>query len=206
MVEGSSLSLLTTGMLGLTVGFTACTAYCLPYFGSWILGRHPPRPWVDAGWFFLGRMAAYMILGGATAALGGVLATSTHVGHLLLAFVSLFIGILLLFQKTVPSQGGCCGVQGSRLPPFLLGVAVSVVPCPPLASLLAACSLTGDPVVGLLHGGLFGLTASLAPVLLVTTVLGHVGRAVQGIFPDFSLWLRRGAGLALVTLALQPFV
>lgn len=209
MIEEITVSFATTALLGLTMGFTACTAYCLPYFGSWVLGCHNrSHPWMDAVLFFVGRVVAYALLGGTTASLGRALLADSSIplGRLVLSGVSLFAGFILFFQNNGQPNKSCVNLHIGTLPPLLLGVAVSIVPCPPLTALLAACALTGDITVGLLHGGLFGLTASLAPVVLVSVVLGRTGRALPAIFPWFSPWLRKGAALALVVLALQPLV
>ncbi|MEO5331653.1 MAG: sulfite exporter TauE/SafE family protein [Magnetococcus sp. YQC-5] len=208
MNEAFELAFPTTALLGLTMGLTACTAYCLPYFGSWVLGHNATHPWQDAGWFLLGRVMAYAVLGWAAAGLGQVVMSSGagQVGRLVLSGVSVLVGFVLLFNRFPTRSGVCPQARMGSWSPMLLGMAVSLVPCPPLAALLAACSLTGNAMIGLLHGGLFGLTASLAPVVLVSSVLGHAGQAMRGLFPGIAPWLRLGAGVALIALALRPFL
>lgn len=206
-MDSPILSLSATALLGLTMGFTACSAFCLPYFGSWVLGRDRATPWQDAGLFLLGRVVAYALLGGLAAGLGQVLLlqTATGASRFILAGVSLLAGFFLLFFPVSPSHGRCqVGQSAAHWPPLLLGMAVSLVPCPPLAALLGACALTGEVGVGLGHGVIFGLCASLAPIGLASVVLGRTGRALVEIFPACSQWLRRGAGLVLIALALRP--
>ncbi|MBF0294718.1 MAG: sulfite exporter TauE/SafE family protein [Magnetococcales bacterium] len=188
-----------TVLLGLTMGMTACAAYCLPYFGAWILGNGERGAWGNAGWFLAGRVTAYAGAGGVAAALGGVVKGGA--GHLPLAGVSLLLGVLLLRAPQVHDGG--CGMRERRAwPPWLLGAALGLVPCPTLAGLLAACALSGDVGVGVWHGLLFGVSATLAPVLLVVGVVGRTGGALREIFPTLAPWLRRGAGVALIALAL----
>lgn len=212
MVEPITLSLPTTALLGLTMGLTTCSAFCLPYFGAWIVGETPSRPWQPAGLFLLGRVTAYALLGGAAAAVGNLLLahTTAQYGGLILTMVSMLAGLSLLF---VCQRGGggtphplCQRNRSARWPPLLLGMAISLVPCPTLAGVLTACSLTGSTLMGLLHGALFGATTSLAPVLVAALLLGRTGEALQTLLPALSPWLRRGAGLALIALALHPFV
>lgn len=212
MVEPMTLSLSTTALLGLTMGLTACSAFCLPYFGAWIVGQTPSRPWQPAGLFLLGRVTAYALLGGTAAMLGDLLLAHTTAlyGRLVLASVSMLAGFSLLFVyqsgRVVTPHHICQGNRGASWPPLLLGMAISLVPCPTLAGVLTACSLTGSTMMGLLHGALFGATTSLAPVLLASALLGRTGEALQTLLPAFSPWLRRGAGLALIALAVHPFV
>ncbi|MBF0427524.1 MAG: sulfite exporter TauE/SafE family protein [Magnetococcales bacterium] len=205
MIEIDGFALAATAVLGLTMGLTACSAFCLPYFGSWVLGGDGTRSWNDAGWFFLGRVIAYALLGGMAAALGHVvlLSDSPSLGRLVLSGVSLLAGLFLLFFSSSP--GTCHGAKFTHWPPLLLGMAVSLVPCPPLGALLVACALSGEIVMGLLHGMIFGLTTSLTPVLLASLLLGHAGRELRGMFPGLAPWLRRGAGVVLVILAARPF-
>ncbi|MBF0583213.1 MAG: sulfite exporter TauE/SafE family protein [Magnetococcales bacterium] len=212
MVEAVPLSLSTTALLGLTMGFTACSAVCLPYFGAWILGQTPARPWQPAGLFLLGRVMAYALLGGVAAALGHLLLAHTTAlyGRLILAGISMLAGLSLLLVGrrggVATSHRGCPGNRAAHWPPLLLGMAISLVPCPTLVGVLTACSLTGSTVMGLLHGALFGTTTALAPVLLASALLGRTGEALQSLLPAFSPYLRRGAGLALIALAVHPFV
>ncbi|MEO5345766.1 MAG: sulfite exporter TauE/SafE family protein [Magnetococcus sp. YQC-9] len=201
------ISLAITLLSGLTMGMTACTAYCLPYFGSWVLGGVPERPWGAAGWFLLGRVTAYAMLGGVAAALGRVLVGSqmAQTGRLILVVVSLLLGVWLLMPSRDHAASGCSGHMVRAWPAFGLGLAISLVPCPPLTALLAACALSEQITVGLVHGALFGVAASLFSALLVAGVVGRAGGMLRTIHPGMTVWMRRGAGLALIALAARSY-
>ncbi|MBF0135960.1 MAG: sulfite exporter TauE/SafE family protein [Magnetococcus sp. DMHC-1] len=197
-----------TALLGLTMGLTACSAFCLPYFGTWMMGRGvTTQPWQDAGSFLLGRLTAYTLLGGMAAGVGNLawLAWLENTGRLALAGLVLSIGGWLLLSPVPKPITSCRNSALDRtLPPFALGLTLSLVPCLPLLTLLASCALAGGVIQGLLQGALFGLTASLAPIFLATVVLGGIGRGLIHQQPRFAPWLRRGAGLILVAMAVSP--
>ncbi|NGZ06956.1 MAG: sulfite exporter TauE/SafE family protein [Magnetococcales bacterium] len=210
-MEPLALTFPTTLLVGLTMGVTACAAYCLPYFGAWVLGQEGGRTGWDAAGFVAGRMLVYGVLG-ALAGGAGRIVTATDAGwsgDLVLAVVSCGCGGWLVLRAgggSDPSHHGCGVASVRSWPPFLLGMAVSWVPCPALTALLAACSWTESALVGGLHGAVFGLGASLGPVVLASAVLGRTGQVLRGLMPGWGLWMQRVAGLALIGLAWRHVV
>lgn len=194
---------IATILLGLTMGLTACSAFCLPYVGSWMLGREGLCHWADAGLVLLGRLMIYTVLGGVAAGIGSLewLDGLKTGGAAALALASLLAGgWLLLTGSTCRARGAC----GAAFPPLLLGVAMGLTPCAPLVALLAGCALAGEIKSGLLHGALFGLSSALAPVILTTVLVGGAGQRLLGLVPGFTPWLRILSGLILIGLAWHP--
>ena len=59
-------TLFSIWLLGVSLGLTACTATCLPFMGTWILGRGGSQMQAlrDTALFVSGRIVAYGLLGG----------------------------------------------------------------------------------------------------------------------------------------------
>lgn len=94
------LGLLGSMMLGVSMGLTACTVTCLPFMGTWVLGRGKGHDSAMADtWRFIGgRVFAYGLLGLLAGALGEVLSRwlASGVGNLSIGLASCFAGMWLL--------------------------------------------------------------------------------------------------------------
>lgn len=190
-------------LLGLSVGLTACTVSCLPFMGSWVIGRAGGAAHAlgDALAFVAGRIAGYAVLGAVAGATGEwlVRALGGGAGH---AWVGLgavaAAGALLVSGRRRARCGG-----GMRLPPAVLGAALAMVPCAPLASLAAAAATTQSAATGAAFGVAFGTGAAVTPLLLVLPALGAFARRLRGEQPWLGRWLRIGATLALLAIGLR---
>jgi sulfite exporter TauE/SafE len=201
--------LLSAWLLGVSMGLTACTITCLPFMGSWVLGRGGLRreALADTAAFLSGRVATYAMLGAVAGAFGAwfteVLASG--LGHVAVGLSSIVAGLYLLrpTRRHMP-----CGAKrrGAEAPPFLLGASLSLTPCAPLASLLAACALASSAIGGLGFGLAFGLGAAVTPLILLLPALGFVGRQLTGE----KLWVARaltwGAAGLLIVLGVRRLV
>jgi len=201
-----AVGLMSIWVLGLSVGLTACTATCLPFMGALVIGsgQSTDGAFRQTGAFALGKILAYSLLGGAAGFLGEVLldVVEGDLGHWLIGGVSIAAGGLLLYSRQVTN-----GCRTSRLlngsPPFALGFVLSFVPCAPLAALLAAAALGGDPLHGLTMGAMFGLGAALTPLFIVIPLLGRMGREMTQENPRLMTWVRWTGALILVALGLR---
>lgn len=198
-----TISLFSVWLLGVSMGLTACTVTCLPFMGTWVLGRGGSHreALLDTGVFMLGRVTAYSLLGGLAGALGVWLsqALSGGVGNAFIGLSSIVAGIWLVWPARRKSP---CGVAraGAEAPPFFLGFSLSLTPCAPLASLLAVCALSGGAVNGAGYGLSFGLGAALTPLLVIVPLLGLFGRNLRDGRQWLGQWLRWGAALVLVVI------
>lgn len=192
-------------LLGLSMGLTACTATCLPFMSSWVLGRggNQALVWRDTSLFIAGRVVAYVALGALAGGVGVWLgqALKGGIGHLLIGVASIGAGLWLLRDQ--PHKP--CGVARASggAPPALLGFSLSFTPCAPLASLLAVCASTGGMVGGGQLGLAFGLGAALTPLLILLPLLGLFGRLLRDNREWLTRWLRYGAALVLVLVGIR---
>ena len=185
------VGLLSVWILGITVGFTACTASCLPFMGSWVMSRNLGMKGclVDAGLFALGKMVAYAVLGGIAGLSGEFILhyLQSGVGNVLIGGASMLAGIWLI--RNLKQSHRSCGIsKRHNMHPFNLGFSLSFIPCAPLAALLAACAAAGSLWLGLSYGFIFGLGAALTPLLVILPMLGRLGNELRYRNP----WLRNG--------------
>jgi len=192
-------------LLGLSVGFTTCTAVCLPFLGTWALGQGQggSAAALDTAAFASGKIAAYAVLGAAAGVLGEALLywLKGDVGHWLIALTAILAGVWLVLPRKAHRR---CGMsRNQRLSPFSMGFALSFTPCAPLAALLAASASTGDLIMGAVYGTLFGLGAALTPLFIVIPLLGKLGLKLQQDKPWMGQWLLWMGGAVLILIGLR---
>ena len=199
-------SLLGVWLLGVSLGLTACTATCLPFMATWVLGRGgtPRQVWRDTSWFVFGRIIAYALLGAFAAGAGNWLAQAIRggTGNFVIGAASIAAGIwLLLSSKTHASCRAARNADGT--PPMMLGFSLSLTPCAPLASLLAVCAAEGSIKLGMAHGMVFGLGAALTPMLILLPLISLLGSNLRENREWITRWIRWGAAAVLVALGLR---
>ncbi|TVO51967.1 urease accessory protein UreH domain-containing protein [Denitromonas halophila] len=222
------VGLLGALLLGLSMGLTACTITCLPFMGSWVLGRAGGRGEAlrHTGAFLIGRMLAYAALGALAGQLGSVLVEilKSDLGNKAIGLASTFAGLWLLapmlkaktpaaasrpvvFHRkgTAPQRGCGTARSGAALPPLLLGAALSLTPCAPLGWLLGVSAMTGSATAGLSQGLAFGLGAAVTPLLLVVPLFGSLGQRLTDERDWLTFWLRLAAGGVLIFLGARRF-
>lgn len=190
-------------LLGLSVGLTACAASCLPFIGTWAFSRAGggSSAALDLGGFLAGRLLGYGLMG----------AGAGYAGENLLRMLSspggnVLIGVAGLAAAAALAAGGKrhapCRAAASGMPPVAMGLALSLTPCVPLATLLAAAALAGQAATGALMGVMFGLGAAVTPLVIAVPLLGVLGHTIA-LRPGLTIWLRLGGALVLTLLSLR---
>ncbi len=199
-------TLFAVWLLGLSLGLTACTATCLPFMGSWVLGRGGSQREAlrDTLLFAAGRIAAYAMLGALAGSAGMWLSTMLRggTGNIVIGLASVIAGLWLLRPAAAHKP---CGIarNAGRTPPVLLGFSLSLTPCAPLASLLAVCAAAGSAGTGLANGVAFGLGAALTPLLVLLPLICAFGAKLRENRDWLIRWIRWGAAAVLVLLGLK---
>lgn len=202
-------SLFAVWMLGVSLGLTACTAACLPFMGTWVLGRGGTQIQAlrDTALFVTGRILAYSLLGAVAAGAGTWLAQVMRggSGNLVIGLASIVAGAWLLRSGKAHAP---CSVKRSMgtMPPLLLGFSLSLTPCAPLASLLAVCAAAGSIKLGMANGVAFGLGAALTPLLILLPLISLLGKQLRENREWITGWIRWGAAAVLVVLGLRRIV
>ncbi|MDR1995614.1 sulfite exporter TauE/SafE family protein [Azonexus sp.] len=214
----ASIGLGTVWLLGASMGLTACAASCLPFIGTWALGRAggDSEAFRHTLSFLTGRVLAYTLLAlvagmaglSLARALGGIW------GSLAIGGTSILAGLWLLVGKR---SAGCSkpststqtirwGRPRDATPPFLMGAALALTPCTPLTSLLAVAAQAEDPLRGASFGLVFGIGATVTPILLLVPLAGRLGMALREERDWLTPWLMRAAGLVLILLGLRRII
>jgi sulfite exporter TauE/SafE len=199
-------SLFGVWVLGVSLGLTACTATCLPFMGTWVLGRSGTQIQVlrDTALFVSGRIIAYALLGAIAAGAGTWLAQIMRggSGNLVIGMASIGAGIWLLRSGNAHSP---CSVKrrAGATPPLVLGFSLSLTPCAPLASLLAVCAAAGSIKLGIANGVAFGLGAALTPLLVLLPLISLLGKNLRENREWITGWIRWGAAAVLIALGLR---
>ncbi len=215
--------ILTLFALGASMGMTACVATCLPFMGTWLVGRGgAARVGREMAAFIGGRVLAYSALGlvAALAGQGLTVALKGGMGAVAIGLAGIAAGLWLWraaprpqavvqplrFQPpgaaAEPAPGGC-HTRRADLPPFAMGFALAMTPCLPLTTLLAAAAQAGSPWQGAAHGLAFGLGAALTPLWLAGALVHALGRRFSGGQAALVFHLTRFSALLLMALGLR---
>lgn len=204
MPAEASTSLLTVFLLGVSLGLTACAVTCLPFIGTLTFGKAAGRQsgLVDMALFLGGRLAAYTVLGGLAGLLGAgfVKVLADGLGNVVIGLAACLTALLLAAQNS-PDHARC-GRPGklAKMPPFALGVALTLIPCAPLATLLATAAAGQAAGQGALLGMIFGLGALLTPMLVLIPASASIAARLRADQPWLADVLRLGAALVLLLI------
>ncbi|MBU1236569.1 MAG: sulfite exporter TauE/SafE family protein [Gammaproteobacteria bacterium] len=218
-LDAGQVTLATVWLLGVSMGMTACTVTCLPFMGTWALGRASGRveAFLHTGVFLAGRVLSYTLLAALAGAVGVGLAKALggNLGNAVIGGASIVAGLWLLRRPAT----ACGGVsppltfqepqpirfkrKRDSLPPLFLGAALTLTPCTPLASLLALAANAGGALHGAAFGLAFGLGAAMTPILVLVPLAGRLGREIKSGRAWLSRWLVWAAALVLILLGLR---
>lgn len=218
-LAAGQITLTTVWLLGVSMGLTACTVTCLPFMGTWALGRASGRveAFLHTCVFLAGRIFTYTLLAGLAGALGMGLAKSLGGawGNGLIGVASIVAGLWLLARPVGKACGTATSAPGPRvvrvhrhrhrdiLPPLFLGAALSLTPCTPLASLLALAAHAGSAPQGAAYGLAFGLGAAMTPILVLVPLAGRMARELKSGRAWLGRWLTWAAAIVLILLGLR---
>jgi thiol:disulfide interchange protein DsbD len=216
-LAAGEVTLATVWLLGVSMGLTACTVTCLPFMGTWALGRASGQreAFLHTAVFLAGRVTTYTVLAmlAGAAGLGLAKALGGAWGNAVIGGASILAGFWLLRRPA----GKACAVppaptfapvtfrrnKSDSLPPLFLGAALSLTPCTPLASLLALAANAGSAAQGAAYGLAFGLGAAMTPILVLVPLAGHLGRELRSGRAWISRWLLWAAAAVLIALGLR---
>lgn len=200
------VTFLSVWTLGLALGLTACTVTCLPFMGTWALGRNTDAGgvWRDTLAFLAGRLVSYTALGGLAGVFGAwfVRELAGGLGNLLIGLSGLVAALWLAWPEAGSEHAGCAARrQAATGSPFLLGVALTLIPCAPLTTLLATCAAGESLSGGALYGAAFGAGAVITPMLVLIPACGGFGRILREQGAWLAPWIRYGAAAVMLLLA-----
>lgn len=192
-------------LLGVALGLTACTVTCLPFMGSWAIGRQGGMRTVflDTVAFLGGRLFAYTALGALAGALGASLVSllSAGIGHIAIGLASFLGAAYLLWPRLLASGRSCQPAAGwAQGSPFLIGISLTLIPCTPLTTLLATCASSHSAWGGAAYGASFGAGTLLTPMLVLIPACGRFGESLRAQRSWLVPWIRTLAACVLAGL------
>ena len=170
---------------------------------------------LHTGVFLAGRVATYTAMAMLAGAIGLGLARALGGtwGNAVIGCASILAGLWLLAKPAAKACGSHAApaVQAIRihrggkdsLPPLLLGSALSLTPCTPLASLLALAANAGSASQGAAYGLAFGLGAAMTPMLVLVPLAGRLGRELRSGRAWLGRWLLWAAAAVLIVLGIR---
>ncbi|MCB1892576.1 MAG: sulfite exporter TauE/SafE family protein [Rhodocyclaceae bacterium] len=211
------VTLTTVWLLGVSMGLTACTVTCLPFMGTWALGRAggQAEAFLHTGVFLAGRVTTYTLLAAlaGAAGLGLARALGGPWGNGVIGVASVAAGLWLLRPKVSRCSTATASLattqpihfkrKADSLPPLFMGAALSLTPCTPLASLLALAAHAGSAASGATYGLAFGLGAAMTPILVLVPLAGRLGQEIRNGREWIARWLSWGAAAVLIMLGLR---
>lgn len=193
-------------LLGVSLGLTACALTCLPFIGTYVLGKAEGRRsgMIDAGLFLCGRLFAYTTLGALAGGVGTwfVKHLADGYGNLIIGIASILSAALLLYSGK-GAHATCGNLQRQALSPLLMGIALTLIPCAPLASLLASAAAGNSAAHGALMGFTFGAGALLTPMLVLIPATASLAERLRIEQPWIAGLLRHLATAVLIMIGVR---
>lgn len=204
MPPDAEVSAFSVWLLGASLGLTACAATCMPFIGTWVFARADAQAgaWRDTLSFLGGRLTAYALLGALAGGLGAwfVRELAGGIGNLAIGLSAIVSAAWLAWPATAHSL--CQRMKKANgVSPFLMGATLTLIPCAPLATLLAASAAGGSIGRGAFLGSVFGLGALLTPMLVLIPACAMFGRRLRQHQGWIVPWMTAGAILVLLALA-----
>jgi thiol:disulfide interchange protein DsbD len=198
------VSAFSVWLLGASLGLTACAATCMPFIGTWVFARADAQAgaWRDTLSFLGGRLTAYALLGGLAGGLGAwfVRELASGIGNLAIGLSAIVSAAWLAWPATAHSL--CQRMKKTNgVSPFLMGATLTLIPCAPLATVLAASAAGGSIGRGAFLGTVFGLGALFTPMLVLIPACAMFGRRLRQHQGWIMPWMTAGAALVLLALA-----
>nr|MBV6630167.1 sulfite exporter TauE/SafE family protein [Oceanococcus sp. HetDA_MAG_MS8] len=203
------LSLTDLSLPALALAGVQTSAHCVLMCGA-MNAAQPGRQW--AWWqMHLGRLLSYTLLGALAGGVGGWLLLQLPEGlanttvRISIGLAVVALGVLhICRQQSRPVQG--CAVHqqtSSRWPPWLLGIAWGLVPCPVLYAALFIASLSASVAQGAALMAAFGL-GTLPLFLIQGQVFKRLWQRLQQAPTRRGWWITAcGVGL-MVTAVWMP--
>lgn len=175
--------------MGLLYGTTVCSLTCLPYLGLYLLstGRGFTDGVKSSLLFLSGKLICYTFAGGLSAYLGSILMPEESI------FAKQIMGIAIIaFGLSIfltGRNGHCSRIQGTgkTITLFITGVSTSLIPCPPLITMLLLAAKSGSFVSGATYGMVYGLGIAISPLIIACGGLSLISKTVKkeagGIMP-----------------------
>jgi cytochrome c-type biogenesis protein len=193
--------------MGFFYGLTLCSFSCLPLITPYIFGTQSGfRQGFDVTVIFIvARVSGYTLLGGMSGLVGGVVLDQIgHKGPMVIAgILVLAISALVLFKpKTSCTKRASSpkGRRGALRHMATLGLATSLMPCPPLYAVMLYAATTQSMLTGAALAFMFGFGTSASPLYYIGGATSWLsGRIRYETAHKYNDLLRKLSGLIIAS-------
>ncbi len=193
---------------GLLLGAGPCVAFCAPILTGFIAAYRPSfkQALVSYLFFSIGKIFSYVLLGALCGIFSGVFKSGIFVNYfksinLVFGLFILLIGILTFISREPLSSKYCAFFsRGNLRNAGILGFLAGFSPCLPLLGVLDYIVIISHSAPeGALYALIFGLGASLSPMILLAGLSGKLAGSFSGN-RKIKKFVRISCGLLLIYL------
>ena len=210
-----SLAYTSLFLLGLSYGATACMLSCMPFLSPILLAnsRSASHAMAVVLPFSIGRVVSYMLM----AMLASVsmlevknIINNPVISQVILGSATMIIAIVMFYRSYKESSSHCSSSKPtdsktSIVGYFTMGLAISLNPCAPIITLIAAAANSSSISNALFMGLSFGLGAIGATLLFYGFLISAVAREIIDQFRHYKKTIERIAALLLAMVAISVF-
>jgi len=202
-------------LLGLSYGATACMLSCMPFLSPILLAnsRSVSHAMAVVLPFSIGRVVSYMLM----AMLASVsmlqvknIINNPVISQVILGSATMIIAIVMFYRSFKESSSHCSsskptGSKTSIVGYFTMGLAISLNPCAPIMTLIAAAANSSSISNASFMGLSFGLGAIGATLLFYGFLISSIAREIIDQFRHYKRMIERIAALLLAMVAISVF-
>lgn len=195
---------------GLFYGMTFCSLSCLPYLGTYIMGMQQGfgKGLKAAFIFSLSRIVTYTFLGGLCGYIGSLICEEINPRLILFitGLILFLIGIIVILSplrsciQNGRSISKKISVQNAYLHLIIMGIVISLTPCPPLTGILLYSSTTHSVFTGGFIAFMFSIGTSISPLCLFGGAAGWFSQKISLRIPQHRRFMQRISGIILALL------
>lgn len=201
--------------IGLSYGATACMLSCMPFLSPILLAnsRSVSHAMAVVLPFSIGRVVSYMLI----ATLASVstiqiknIIDNPAISQIILGSATMLIAIVMFYRSYKDSSGHCSSSKPtssktSIVGYFTMGLAISLNPCAPILTLIAAAANSSTMSNAAFMGLSFGLGAIGATILFYGFLISSVAREIVTQFGQHKKTIERIAALLLALVSISVF-
>ncbi len=210
-----SLAYTSLFLIGLSYGVTACMLSCMPFLSPILLAnsRSISHAMAVVLPFSIGRVASYVLM----AMLASVsmlqiknIIDNPAISQVILGSATMIIAVVLFYRTYTESPSHSCSSKPmnsktSIVGYFTMGLAISLNPCAPIMTLIAAAANSSSMSNAAFMGLSFGLGAIGASLLFYGFLISSVAREIVSQFGQHKKNIERIAALLLAFVSISVF-
>ena len=202
-------------LIGLSYGSTACMLSCMPFLSPILLAnsRSVSHAMAVVLPFSVGRVVSYVlmaILASLSVQHVKSIIDNPAISQLILGSATMIVAIVM-FYRSYQNRPSACSSQKPTISKtsivgyFTMGLSISLNPCAPILTLIAAAANSSSVSNAALMGLSFGLGAIGATILFYGFFISSVAREIISQFSHHKRNIERVAALLLMLVAISVF-